>query len=141
MKYKEGDKVVVRTDLEIGKDYGNVRFVEGMKEYLGQFAIIEHVLTTNYAIDITGLAFSEEMLEPIGGTMEEKIDKEDLNEAIELEIKRKKEDRIKKYRDSIIAYAESELQAITEIKNANWHAKRLNLSKQQREKLVKEWVK
>ena len=36
MKYKVGDKVRVRKDLEVGKRYGSDIFVPDMKKYAGK---------------------------------------------------------------------------------------------------------
>lgn len=43
MKYKIGDKVRVRKDLKVGKDYSYFTFCEGMNEFLGKELTIESV--------------------------------------------------------------------------------------------------
>ena len=40
-KFNVGDKVIVRDDLEVGKDYE--LFTKGMEEYRGQEAIITYI--------------------------------------------------------------------------------------------------
>ena len=47
MKYKVGDKVKVRSDLEVDKDYDGVRFVELMEKYKGEMVTIAEVLCNN----------------------------------------------------------------------------------------------
>ena len=48
MKYKVGDKVRVRKDLEVGKDYGNHDVVEDMKKYKGKEFIIDDTNLGSY---------------------------------------------------------------------------------------------
>ena len=43
MKFKVGDKVRVREDLEVGKDYGDYNVVEDMEKYKGKKIIINEV--------------------------------------------------------------------------------------------------
>lgn len=43
MKYKVGDKVLVRTDLEVGRSYGEVGFVTPMEKYRGRVMTISSV--------------------------------------------------------------------------------------------------
>ena len=58
MKYKVGDKVKIREDLQTNKDYNNCTCVEEMEEYKGAIAIITKCFNTDidddgaYEIDL-----------------------------------------------------------------------------------------
>ena len=52
MKYKVGDKVKIREDLVVGKQYGVDIFVKSMKAYKGDTAIITSIDDNTYCIDI-----------------------------------------------------------------------------------------
>ena len=51
MKYKVGDKVKVREDLEAGKTYGGSTFSIQMREYRGQIVTIKIVDNNSYSIE------------------------------------------------------------------------------------------
>lgn len=51
MKYKVGDKVKVRSDLKVGKIYGNQIFVKEMKKYRGRDATILEEHSNFYNIE------------------------------------------------------------------------------------------
>lgn len=66
MKYKVGDKVRVRKDLEVGKRYGKLDCVHGHKEKCGKIFTIEY--TDEYAYHLNdgdGYWWSDEMLEDV----------------------------------------------------------------------------
>jgi hypothetical protein len=63
MKYDVGDTVVVRTDLEVGKEYDGVDFGSGMLKYLGKNRKIKRINTDGFYIDNSGWAWSEEMID------------------------------------------------------------------------------
>lgn len=42
MKYKIGDKVKIREDLIVGKDYNGCTFIVDMEKYKGKIAIIDY---------------------------------------------------------------------------------------------------
>ena len=65
MKYKVGDKVKVREDLEIGKVYCGQTFVVQMKQYKGQIVTIKVVNNDGYYIEEDGQDWywTDEMLE------------------------------------------------------------------------------
>lgn len=67
MKYKVGDKVEVREDLEIGKTYGKLTFSVQMREYKGQIVTIETADDDGYQIEEDELNWywTDEMLEDV----------------------------------------------------------------------------
>ena len=69
MKYKVGDKVRIRKDLESGNKYGVNYVNDEMLQYKGKQAIIKKVLKVceEYIIDIDnkGYYWTDEMLEPV----------------------------------------------------------------------------
>lgn len=65
MKFKIGDSVRVRKDLEIGKEYGMQVVSSSLKEYAGKITIIESVESSAYLLrGCKGWLFTDEMLEP-----------------------------------------------------------------------------
>ncbi len=78
MKYKVGDKVRVRPDLEVGKTYGADSFVEPMKEYCGRTTTISTIDNGGekyYLVDCNNWWFTDEMLMPAVPTIQEIKDK------------------------------------------------------------------
>ena len=69
MKYKKGDKVRVRTDLEAGKEYGGITLIDGfMSTCRGKVGTVEVDSTHPYVLFPHlpyGYHFSDEMLEPV----------------------------------------------------------------------------
>lgn len=64
MKYKVGDKVRIRNDLEAGKRYGNGTFESGMRNFIGNVATIEDVDSFNeYGLEGSGYWWTDEMIE------------------------------------------------------------------------------
>ena len=68
MKYKVGDKVRVRSDLVVDKEYGVANFVCGMEHLKGKQVTIKKDDGTYYRIkeDDGVCAWTYEMLEPVG---------------------------------------------------------------------------
>ena len=66
MKYKVGDKVHIRKDLEVGKMYGGLNINEQKAEFLGKTATVKIYWGNEYSLDIDGgkWAWSDEMFEP-----------------------------------------------------------------------------
>jgi len=64
MKYQEGDKVVIRKDLEFGKEYGKDGWVEGMKHLANEpYVTIEHRLSEgHYSVLDTDYRITDEMI-------------------------------------------------------------------------------
>lgn len=64
MKYKIGDVVKIREDLECGKFYGKLNFISNMKPLRGTYVTIEGITTgNNYNLKETFFILSEEMFE------------------------------------------------------------------------------
>ena len=75
MKYKVGDTVRIKKDLEVGEIYGGVSFVEEMQQYLGQTTTIIRVTPSYYnlKIDKGVWSWSDEMLGEVEGLRAMKI--------------------------------------------------------------------
>ncbi len=67
MRFKIGDKVRVREDLEVDKRYGREFFVGGMERYRGEVVEIESTWVIGYHLkeDDENWIFTDEMFEPI----------------------------------------------------------------------------
>ena len=67
MKFKVGDKIKVRKDLEVGKQYGEDLFTNTMHNYLGKSATVAYKGNKKYRLDIDGgfYSWTDEMLEPV----------------------------------------------------------------------------
>lgn len=65
MKYKVGDKVKVRSDLRVGKSYGEHAFVHDMFKFRGKIVTIESVWKQGYRIEEDIYWWTDEMLEPV----------------------------------------------------------------------------
>ena len=65
MKYKIGDKVRVRKDLEPGNFYGKDYYISSMDKFKGEKCVITEIWDQSYQIDNFGYWWSEEMFESI----------------------------------------------------------------------------
>lgn len=68
MKYKVGDKVRIREDLEVGKEYNSCTFIIDMKKYKGEIATITYCYDDDsYDIDLDEGAWfwTDDMLKDI----------------------------------------------------------------------------
>ena len=65
MKYKIGDKVRVRKDLEPGNFYGKDYYISSMDKFKGEKCIITDIWDQSYQINNFGYWWSEEMFESI----------------------------------------------------------------------------
>ena len=67
MKYKVGDKVRIREDLIVYKEYGKNVYTHEMEEYKGKTAYITDTCCESYELDVDNGAWSwtDEMLESI----------------------------------------------------------------------------
>ena len=113
-KFKIGDKVRLRDDLEEGKVYGGVTFLSGMKELQGKELTIDYIdKDDDYTFEEGNYYCSEEMLEKVfsdGDLLEFalgklNIAKEELEKELREEYEKNKIDKqiveniSKRYRD------------------------------------------
>ena len=78
MKYKVGDKVRVRKDLEVEQVYGNCDFIKEMKEFRGKIMTVEKAYYSSYHLHGGGTwHWSDEMLEDVN-----EVNKEEYSEVI-----------------------------------------------------------
>ena len=63
-KFKIGDKVRIKTNLEVGKQYGEHGFVSSMKDFKGNITIVKTILINGYYLDgCNTWIFTDDMLE------------------------------------------------------------------------------
>ncbi len=74
MKYKVGDKVRVRRDLEDGETYGGWDALEDMVKMRGEIVTIRRVRRSAYELEEKGLMWTDEMFE---GLVEEELTAEE----------------------------------------------------------------
>ena len=68
-KFKVGDKVKLRDDLEVGEDYGEITFLRDMKDLQGKELTIDRISRQgNYILKEGRYYYSEEMLEKVTDT-------------------------------------------------------------------------
>ena len=68
-KFKIGDKVRLRDDLEVGEDYGEITFLRDMKDLQGKELTIDRISQQgNYILKEGRFYYSEEMLEKVTDT-------------------------------------------------------------------------
>lgn len=65
MKYKIGDKVRVRKDLEPGNFYGKDYYISSMDRFKGEKCVITEIWDQSYQINNFGYWWSEEMFESV----------------------------------------------------------------------------
>ena len=93
MKYKVGDKVRVRKDLELDKKYGDVLYSLDMDEFKNKECVITKVGFIAYKINNSVHWWSEEMLEPVDDLLEYALEKLEMTkEELEDEMNRDKKD-------------------------------------------------
>ena len=100
MKYKVGDKVRVRKDLEPGNFYGRAYYSSDMNKFKAMECVVTNIYDGTYNINDSEYGFSDEMLEPVDdlleyalrelgitkGELKDKMnrDKEDMEKAKEM---------------------------------------------------------
>lgn len=88
MKFKVGDKVRVREDLEINKMHGNYEFIKEMAHLKGEIVTIKEVLKSGYRIEEEYYMWTDEMLEEV---KENKMDFKTILTDIEKEFEKAKD--------------------------------------------------
>lgn len=84
MKYKIGDKVKIREDLEIGKEYNDCTFIKNMEQYKGKIATIYYCYSDgSYDIDLDDgeWYWTDDMLEDV---IEEAIESENKEKTVDI---------------------------------------------------------
>ena len=100
MKYKIGDKVRVKKDLEPGNFYGRAYYSSDMNKFKAMECVVTNIYDGTYNINDSEYGFSDEMLEPVDdlleyalrelgitkGELKDKMnrDKEDMEKAKEM---------------------------------------------------------
>lgn len=74
MKYKVGDKVKVRSDLEENKGYGGWYTLESMVKMCGEIVTIREVRSSSYELEENGFMWTDEMFE---GLVEDELTAEE----------------------------------------------------------------
>lgn len=93
MKYKVGDKVRVRKDLEPGNKYGKVLYISSMDEFKDKKCVITNIDDLAYQLNNSGCWWSDEMLEPVDDLLEYALEKLGMTkEELEDEMNRDKKD-------------------------------------------------
>ena len=68
-KFKVGDKVRLKDDLKVGRDYGGITFLRDMKDLQGKELIIDRISRQgNYILKEGRYYYSEKMLEKVNDT-------------------------------------------------------------------------
>ena len=95
MKYKVGDKVRVRKDLEPGNFYGRVYYSSDMNKFKAMECVVTNIYDGTYNINNSEYGFSDEMLEPVNDLLEYALEKLGMTkEELEDEMNRDKEDMV-----------------------------------------------
>ena len=100
MKYKIGDKVRVRKDLEPGNFYGRAYYSSDMNKFKAMECVVTNIYDGTYNINDSEYGFTDEMLEPIDDLLEYALGKLGMTKKeLKDEMNRDKEDIafIKKY--------------------------------------------
>ena len=95
MKYKIGDKVRVRKDLEPGNFYGRVYYSSDMNKFKAMECVVTNIYDGSYNINDSEYRFSDEMLEPVdeGALLEYALEKLGMSKGELMdEMNRDKED-------------------------------------------------
>ena len=93
MKYKVGDKVRVRKDLEPGNFYGRAYYSSDMNKFKAMECVVTNIYDGTYNINNSEYGFTDEMLEPVNDLLEYALEKLGMTkEELENEMNRDKED-------------------------------------------------
>ena len=96
MKYKIGDKVKVRKDLEPGNFYGRVYYSSDMNKFKAMECVVTNIYDGTYNINNSEYGFTEEMFESVDDDLLEYVlEKLGMTkEELEDEMNRDKEDMV-----------------------------------------------
>ena len=96
MKYKIGDKVRVRKDLEPGNFYGRVYYSSDMNKFKAMECVVTNIYDGTYNINNSEYGFTEEMFESVDDDLLEYVlEKLGMTkEELEDEMNRDKEDMV-----------------------------------------------
>ena len=75
MKYKIGDKVRVKKDLEPGNFYGRAYYSSDMNKFKAMECVVTNIYDGTYNINNSEYGFSDEMLEPVDDLLEYALEK------------------------------------------------------------------
>ena len=93
MKYKVGDKVRVRKDLEPGNFYSKDYYISSMDKKKKKKCVITNIYDGTYNINNSEYGFTDEMLEPVNDLLEYALEKLEMTkEELEDEMNRDNED-------------------------------------------------
>ena len=93
MKYKVGDKVRVKKDLEPGNFYGRAYYSSDMNKFKAMECVVTNIYDGTYNINNSEYGFTDEMLEPVDDLLEYALEKLGMTkEELEDEMDRDKED-------------------------------------------------
>ena len=96
-KFKVGDKVRLRDDLKVGRDYGEITFLRDMKKLQGKELTIDYISQQgNYILKEGRFYYSEEMLEKV-------VDDSDLLEFALGKLNMTKEELRREYKKNKIS--------------------------------------
>ena len=96
MKYKVGDKVRVRKDLEPGNFYGRAYYSSDMNKFKAMECVVTNIYDGTYNINNSEYGFTDEMLEPVDDLLEYALEKLEMTkEELEDEMRIDKEDMAK----------------------------------------------
>ena len=93
MKYKIGDKVKIRKDLEPGNFYGRVYYGSDMNKFKAMECVVTNIYDGTYNINNSEYGFTDEMLEPVDDLLEYALEKLGMTkEELENEMDKDEED-------------------------------------------------
>ena len=93
MKYKIGDKVRVKKDLEPGNFYGRAYYSSDMNKFKAMECVVTNIYDGTYNINNSEYGFTDEMLEPVDDLLEYALEKLGMSKGeLKDEMNRNKED-------------------------------------------------
>ena len=100
MKYKIGDKVRVRKDLEPGNFYGRAYYGSDMNKFKAMECVVTNIYDGTYNINNSEYGFTDEMLEPVNDLLEYALEKLGMTkEELENEMNKYEEEDLRLWQD------------------------------------------